>query len=272
MEVTIELIEGKIHLSDRTFNHISNFHVKILQDFAQDFTVGRIFTIEGAQENALLVPLKKDSHGKHKRMKAESLIDAEFMQQLIKSQEKLASYSPNECEDAVVKKTYLESSGLYYVSKLRHDIKVRDPIANGKPTFKEYYKTKYKKDIKNDQPLLESVRPDTRVNHISPRFSDDVNSTLSLRNDVEHLVPELCMKLPIPASFHCQAVCVPSLLFRLETLLVADELRQRIIAEINGKETFKFMPQVCTEEKSSLTIRRRGDSIGRVTFNTQSQL
>ena len=105
---------------------------------------------------------------------------------------------------------------------------------SGKPTFKEYYQSKYQADIRTDQPLLECVRSDVRFNCTTPRYSDTGspdNSGTSKEDDM-YLVPELCVQLSMPASLHCQAVCIASVLFRLETLLVADELRQTITSEI----------------------------------------
>lgn len=45
------------------------------------------------------------------------------------------------------------------------------------------------------------------------------------------LVPELCAIHPIPASLWRKAVCLPSILYRLHCLLIAEELRAQTASE-----------------------------------------
>ena len=45
------------------------------------------------------------------------------------------------------------------------------------------------------------------------------------------LVPELCDIHPFPASFWRKAVCIPAILYRMSSLLIAEELRLRIASE-----------------------------------------
>ncbi|KAH8873712.1 Endoribonuclease Dcr-1 [Schistosoma japonicum] len=47
------------------------------------------------------------------------------------------------------------------------------------------------------------------------------------------LIPELCFRHSFPASVWRKAVCIPSILYRLEQLLLAEELRHRIAYETN---------------------------------------
>lgn len=46
------------------------------------------------------------------------------------------------------------------------------------------------------------------------------------------LVPELCMIHPFPASLWRQAVCLPCVLYRINALLLADEIRTSVAREI----------------------------------------
>ena len=50
-----------------------------------------------------------------------------------------------------------------------------------------------------------------------------------IRNNLEKkqlLVPEICIVHPFPASFWKKAVCLPSILYRVNCLLLAEELRK----------------------------------------------
>jgi len=114
-------------------------------------------------------------------------------------------------------------------------MRITDKIVHNGPTFKEYYKSKYGKNIRSNQPLLESTNASTNVNVIGPKNSETPAKRAKDSPDSAStifLVPELCEKLSMPASFHCQFFCIPSLLFRLETILAAEELRQLMINEM----------------------------------------
>lgn len=46
------------------------------------------------------------------------------------------------------------------------------------------------------------------------------------------LVGELCQVHVVPASLWRQAVCLPCILYRLNALLLADEIRTKVAAEV----------------------------------------
>lgn len=46
------------------------------------------------------------------------------------------------------------------------------------------------------------------------------------------LVPELCMIHPFPASLWRKAVCLPTILYRINALLLADQLRICVALEV----------------------------------------
>jgi endoribonuclease Dicer len=47
------------------------------------------------------------------------------------------------------------------------------------------------------------------------------------------LVPELCLVHVVPASLWRQAVCLPCILYRINALLLADEIRTTVAREIS---------------------------------------
>ena len=47
------------------------------------------------------------------------------------------------------------------------------------------------------------------------------------------LVPELCLVHVVPASLWRQAVCLPCILYRINALLLADEIRTTVAHEIS---------------------------------------
>nr|CAH8863218.1 unnamed protein product [Trichobilharzia regenti] len=82
----------------------------------------------------------------------------------------------------------------------------------------------------------------TNTNNSSSMLSTMTSSRKHQHQQYDHrdhlthkqlLIPELCFRHTFPASVWRKAVCIPSILYRLEHLLLAEELRHRIAYEIN---------------------------------------
>lgn len=57
-----------------------------------------------------------------------------------------------------------------------------------------------------------------------------------IRNNLEKkqlFIPEICIVHPFPASFWKKAVCLPSILYRVNCLLIAEELRKEVAISVN---------------------------------------
>ncbi|KFM74329.1 Endoribonuclease Dicer, partial [Stegodyphus mimosarum] len=108
-------------------------------------------------------------------------------------------------------------------------------------TFKDYYKAKYNIRILNDkQPLVETVRSGVgnfwKPLYISLKdtYKDVPQVRRSKQNQKHHneyLVPELCIIHPFPSSFFNKVIYLPTMLFRLQCLLLAEEIRQNVASE-----------------------------------------
>lgn len=113
-------------------------------------------------------------------------------------------------------------------------------------TFKEYYFRKYNIVIQNcSQPLLDVDHTSARLNFLTPRYVNRKGVALptsseetkrAKRENLEQkqiLVPELCTIHPFPASLWRIAVCLPCVLYRINALLLADEIRIEVADDIN---------------------------------------
>ena len=225
----MKLLQSELSLEERDVKEAANFHHEIFQQYIQKYDPECEFSFHDAASKAILVAVKDSTYNSSKRKK-ECLVDFAFMDKICNV--RVGSSGDLGYEDAVVKETYTDRNSLFYVTAVRRDMKTSDKIAPNQPTFKDYYKSKYGKDISSGQPLLECVHASSRVNLINPKYTEESvkqqkGSSKSHTGEL-HLIPELCEKLRIPASFHCQLVCIPSLLFRLETILAAEELRKRM--------------------------------------------
>lgn len=105
-------------------------------------------------------------------------------------------------------------------------------------TFKEYYKAKYDISIQNDQQfLVETFTNQATVNwkplyvNVKEVFEDCSNLSKTKKKHQEYqefLIPELCIIHPFPSQFFLKVQYLPTILFRLHSLLLAEELRQNV--------------------------------------------
>ncbi|EDV93031.1 endoribonuclease Dcr-1 [Drosophila grimshawi] len=112
-------------------------------------------------------------------------------------------------------------------------------------TFKHYYLVKYNLTIQNTaQPLLDVDHTSARLNFLTPRYVNRKGVALptsseetkrAKRENLEQkqiLVPELCTVHPFPASLWRTAVCLPCILYRINGLLLADDIRKQVSSDL----------------------------------------
>lgn len=113
-------------------------------------------------------------------------------------------------------------------------------------TFETYYKKKYNITIMNhNQPLLDVDHTSARLNLLTPRYVNRKGVTLptsseqtkkTKRENLQQkqiLIPELCTVHPFPAYLWRKAVCLPCILYRLNSLLLAEQLRLLVASNIS---------------------------------------
>ena len=131
-------------------------------------------------------------------------------------------------------------------------------------TFYDYYSIKYNKIIRNQsQPMLVVQHPSTRLNLLTPRYMNlkasvlqksvffansnnlavkggqnemsDTNAqnTLISKSTKIYLVPELVNIHPFSCTLWKRCLSLPSILYRLNSLLVCEELRRDIAQSTN---------------------------------------
>ncbi|CAG2169667.1 unnamed protein product [Oppiella nova] len=93
-------------------------------------------------------------------------------------------------------------------------------------TYEGYYRKKYGLEISNKtQPLIEG-RSVKKCAQLKPFVIGEVKS-----GKREYFVPELVTIHPFPSTLWRQALCLPAILYRVNHLLLAQQLRQTIVSE-----------------------------------------
>lgn len=146
--------------------------------------------------------------------------------------------NPEMFRDAVITAVYNEKRPHYYVADICYDLTPADPFPNSEAagSFAEYYQIRYDVRVSLDQPMLDVDHTSSRLNFLLPRYQTVKGQHLCVpekdskrsRKSKVFVIPEVCSIHPLPAYLWRQLFNLPSVLYRMESLLVAEEFRSHI--------------------------------------------
>ncbi|PSN49931.1 Endoribonuclease Dcr-1 [Blattella germanica] len=173
------------------------------------------------------------------------------------------TFEATKYHDAVIMPWYRnqDQPQYFYVAEICGHLNPKSTFPGSEyKTFDEYYFKKYNIQIQNSkQPLLDVDHTSARLNFLTPRYVNRKGVALptsseetkrAKRENLEQkqiLVPELCTVHPFPASLWRKAVCLPCILYRINALLLADQIRRHVAFSIalgheNLKSDFEWAP------------------------------
>ena len=145
---------------------------------------------------------------------------------------------PEIFRDAVVTAIYNEKRSHYYVANICYDRSPADPFPNSElaSTFADYYQKRYAVEVSLDQPMLDVDHTSSRLNFLTPRYQNIKGQHLNVpekdskrsQKSMVFVVPELCSIHPVPGYLWRQLFNLPAVLYRMESLLVAEEFRSHL--------------------------------------------
>ncbi|XP_048244529.1 serine-rich adhesin for platelets-like isoform X2 [Haliotis rufescens] len=253
--VSVDLIQSNVVLSQEDLKKIGKFHQFVFTSVLHLEKDPMEFAVSSADVGYLIVPLDKD-------LSTESGLGIQWdfvniVQSTAKPEKKknvfdkkrgAFEFRQEDFADAVVMPSYrnIDQPQHFYVAEIRLDLNPTSPFPSPElyKTFNEYYTTKYGLTITNtDQPLLDVDHTSARLNLLTPRYMNQKGVALptssaetkrARRENLQQkqiLVPELCDIHVFPASLWRKAVCLPAVLYRMNYLLLAEEIRKRIAKE-----------------------------------------
>ncbi|XP_017475087.1 PREDICTED: endoribonuclease Dcr-1 [Rhagoletis zephyria] len=251
VKVSIVLSKDRVILTEtqicciNTFLNYTFTNVLRLQKFLM------LFDPDSTENCVFIVPTLKKDGGK--------LIDWDFLELIERNSSmmptpvpdelrKCTDFDANKFKDAVVMPWYRnqDQPQYFYVAEICPQLSPLScfPGENYR-TFKHYYSLKYGLTIQNvKQPLLDVDHTSARLNFLTPRYVNRKGVALptsseetkrAKRENLEQkqiLVPELCTVHPFPASLWRTAVCLPCILYRINGLLLADDIRKKVSMDI----------------------------------------
>lgn len=225
-----------------------------------------LFDPEANENSFFVVPVKRDSSSDF-----DIDVDWDFLE-IIKQHatitptltyindeaRKTQPFDFNRFKDSVVMPWYRnqDQPQYFYVAEICNHLTPESSFpGDNYSTFAEYYHKKYGIEIQNKkQPLLDVDHTSARLNFLTPRYVNRKGVALptsseetkrAKRENLEQkqiLVPELCTVHPFPASLWRAAVCLPCILYRINALLLADEIRMEVSSDL-GLGTLEVMDE-----------------------------
>uniref|UniRef100_A0A0K2UZN8 ribonuclease III n=1 Tax=Lepeophtheirus salmonis TaxID=72036 RepID=A0A0K2UZN8_LEPSM len=258
-EVLVEIKEKKdsILLTEEEYELIICFHRYTFSKVLRLEKYPMQFTPDKSRNSILILPMVKSTE---QESELGFIIDWDFLRRIKEENEKKMSVVSDEDRtdytfdkedylDAVIMPWYRnqDQPQYFYVAEIcEHLNPTSDFPGQGFETFSKYYQTKYNITIQNlEQPLLDVDHTSHRLNFLTPRYVNrkgvalPTSSEETKRNKRENLeqkqilVPELCQIHPFPASLWRQTVSLPCILYRINGLLIADDLRSLIAREMS---------------------------------------
>ncbi len=96
-------------------------------------------------------------------------------------------------------------------------------------TYEHYFREEYKVEISNKNQLL--IEGKQLQNFAQTKWFVVKKQKAKAMDQIQNFVPELVTIHPFPSSLWRQALCLPAILYRLNYLFLAEELRQTIYLE-----------------------------------------
>ncbi|XP_077537077.1 endoribonuclease Dicer-S-like isoform X2 [Haemaphysalis longicornis] len=226
---------GEMDLSEEQCSVLQCFH-RVIWDDVLRMKNRRLlsFDLDAAPSSVLLAPVVLDSPS---AMIDWSLVEAILAGNIVQPVDEGGYKFPEHLfRDAIVVPHYAhphQPYNTFYVQRVRHDLDVDHVEGKAGTTMREYLSVCHRLTVTNPaQPLLEVSYTEKRMNLLTPRYrnrkGDRFSKKSAAHRRVEFRVPEFCDVHPVPAGLWRKAVCLPSILYRLNQLLVMEEFRASI--------------------------------------------
>lgn len=256
VKVALELIESDIIFDAERLQHINVFlnytFTKVLR--LQKYLM--LFDAAASDNSFFIVPTIRTSEVNGSDRVS---VDWPFLETISRTHNRMPEPVPEKARrhsqfnierfrDAVVMPWYrnMDQPQYFYVAEICSHLSPESSFpGDNYKTFREYYHRKYGINIQDQhQPLLDVDHTSARLNFLTPRYVNRKGVALptsseetkrAKRENLEQkqiLVPELCTIHPFPASLWRAAVCLPCVLYRINALLLADEIRLRVASDL----------------------------------------
>uniref|UniRef100_A0A915BN58 Dicer-1 n=3 Tax=Parascaris univalens TaxID=6257 RepID=A0A915BN58_PARUN len=256
MQANIFLAKSRLQVDAVMLELIKAFHHYIFDSVLRLVKGGLAFVPENAPVSILIVPLRRERNEVTNQV--DFKLDYTYVRNVVSSigemprvpdeeERKLFKFDVTKFQDAVVMPWYRdkEHPSFYYVAEII-DANPSSKFPDEKfANFNDYFIQKYNIEIYDQrQPLLDVDYTSSRLNLLMPRHTSRSRTRVmeerkpgETSSQGQILVPELVDVHPIAASLWNVIAALPTLLYRINCLLLADELRETIVSEALGLDS-----------------------------------
>ncbi|KAK6022939.1 RNase3 domain protein [Ostertagia ostertagi] len=262
MRVHLVRASTQVTLNSQNLTMIKHFHHYIFKNVLQLCKANLDFHLDSSTPiNTLIVPLRRTASSTNDKW--EYSINMKYVEEVVQmmgdtpripSEEERRNFvfRPEDYRDAVVMPWYrnIEQPVFYYVAEILENLTPSSPFPDEEySSFNEYFIKKYNLEIYDQkQNLLDVDFTSNRLNLLLPRAGGgrrktaaakpEDNSALSRQRQI--YVPELMDRHPISATLWNLISALPSFFYRINHLLLADELRQKTLVDALGYSKVGF--------------------------------
>ncbi|VDM65385.1 unnamed protein product [Strongylus vulgaris] len=287
MRVHLVRASTQVTLNSQNLTMIKHFHHYIFKNVLQLCKANLDFHMDSSTPiNTLIVPLHRTASIFNDKF--EYSINMKYVEEVVNmmgetprvpDEEERRNFNPLNYKDAVVMPWYrnLEQPVFYYVAEILENLTPSSPFPDEEySSFNEYFIKKYNLEIYDQtQHLLDVDFTSNRLNLLLPRAGGGrrkaatakPEDSTALSRQRQIYVPELMDRHPISATLWNLISALPSFFYRINHLLLADELRQRILVDALGytkegavvPDNYEWAPlsyPATYEEKQSLIVTK----------------
>ncbi|EYC01886.1 hypothetical protein Y032_0103g3522 [Ancylostoma ceylanicum] len=289
MRVHLVRASTQVTLNSQNLTMIKHFHHYIFKNVLQLCKANLDFHMDASTPiNTLIVPLHRTASNTNDKF--EYSINMKYVQEVVQMmgdtprvpdevERKNFKFRAEDYRDAVVMPWYrnLEQPVFYYVAEILENLTPSSPFPDEEySSFNEYFIKKYNLEIYDQtQHLLDVDFTSNRLNLLLPRAgggrrksaTPKADDSTALSRQRQIYVPELMDRHPISATLWNLISALPSFFYRINHLLLADELRQKILVDALGyskadavvPDNYEWAPlayPATYEEKQSLIVTK----------------
>lgn len=265
LRVTIHQLKEVIKLNSEELELVTNFHYTMFD---------KMLGLKGAYlktdhfksslKRYIVIPISIITGSDYMT----GIIDYDLMRKVLQNNSAIKwPCSPAKYNNTLVKVNHRDDTDpttschrLYCVTKVCTDKSPRSPFPDSQwSTFQDFYYKKYKYSfVDPNQPLLEVTYASNRLDHLTPRHSQSSGGEETAKKTLE-LFPEICDIHPLSVEMYKLARLLPSVFYRLETILSAHELITGVKLSCYG--TDKFTSPSCSLVVQALTLQGAQDTV-----------
>ncbi|XP_039762549.1 endoribonuclease Dcr-1 isoform X2 [Pararge aegeria] len=193
-------------------------------------------------------PMVWEQDEKKKEKEKDGSQDASDMENPLLTSGEVFTFDPERYKEAVVTPWYRnqDQPQFFLVAEICWKLSPDSAFPSSQhDSFRSYYRAKYGAELTQScQPLLDVDHTSARLNLLTPRYVNRKGVALPVSSErtrrakrdrldqKQILVPELCRVHPFAAPLWFATVALPCVLYRINALLIADEIRRAVAIEV----------------------------------------